>query len=285
MLTLILLLLPVQLTRPALPVPPGLDTFDLSDHTVVLSVDDGYHSIYENVYPLLKRYRMTMTLALITGSIAEGKPSYSPSDRFLNEREIKEMMDSCDIEIASHSVTHPRLTEIGDAAAWQEINDSKRQLESLFGTEVITFVYPYGYMDGRVRNMVRRAGYKLARKVGPGTPNLWVEPYRIPEVELRMQARLPEIVNHVRRHQTTVILLHRIVTSPKVFTEWSVADFRALLDWMHQRQVRVVTLADLYREWWREKLNRALLEATAGSSSARLFEDVHIDATRTPHPH
>ncbi len=279
-----LLLLPVQLTRPALPVPPGLDTFDLSDHTVVLSVDDGYHSIYENVYPLLKRYRMTMTLALITGCITEGKPSYSPSDRFLNEREIREMMDSCDIEIASHTLTHAWLTRLDSASAWREIADSKRQLESLFGTEVVTFVYPYGDMNGRVRNLVRRAGYKLARKVGPGTPNLWVEPYRIPEVELRMQAQLPEIISHIRRHQTTVILLHRIVPSPRVFTEWSVADFWALLDWMHRRQVRVVTLADLYREWWREKLNRALLEATVGSNSARLFEDVDIDATRTPHP-
>ncbi len=279
-----LLLLPVQLTRPALPVPPGLDTFDLSDHTVVLSVDDGYHSIYENVYPLLKRYRMTMTLALITGCITEGRPSYSPSDRFLNEREIREMMDSCDIEIASHTLTHAWLTRLDSASAWREIADSKRQLESLFGTEVVTFVYPYGDMNGRVRNLVRRAGYKLARKVGPGTPNLWVEPYRIPEVELRMQAQLPGIISHIRRHQTTVILLHRIVPSPRVFTEWSVADFWALLDWMHRRQVRVVTLAELYREWWREKLNRALLEATVGSNSARLFEDVDIDATRTPHP-
>ncbi len=279
-----MLLLPAQLTRPALPVPPGLDTFDLSGHTVILSVDDGYHSVYESVYPLLKRYRMTMTLALITSCITEGEPSYGPSDRFLNELEVREMMDSCDIEIASHTLTHVRLTQVDDERAWQEIADSKRQLESLFGTEVITFVYPYGYMDGRVRNLVRRAGYKLARKVGPGTPNLWVEPYRIPEVELRMQARLPDIVSHIRRHQTTVILLHRIVPTPRVFTEWSVADFEALLDWMYRSRVRVVTLAELYREWWRQKLNRALLEATIGSSSARLFEDVDIDATRTPHP-
>jgi len=47
--------------------------------------------------------------------------------------------------------------------------------------------------------------------------------------------------------------------------------------------VRVVTLAELYREWWREKLNRALVQATAGSGPTRLFEDVDIDATRTAH--
>ena len=278
-----LLLLPAQLTRPALPVPQSLDTFDLSGHTVVLSVDDGYHSVYENIYPLLKRYHMTMTLALITGCITEGKPSYRPADRFLNEREIREMMDSCSIEIASHTLTHAWLTRIDSASAWREISDSKRRLESLFGTEVITFAYPYGDMNGRIRNMVRRAGYKLGREVGGGTPNLWVEPYRIPEVELRIEARLPEIISHIRRNQTTVILLHRIVRSPRVFTEWSVDDFWALLDWMHRRQIRVVTLAELYREWWRERLDRALVEATRNSTPTRLFEDVDIDATRTPH--
>ncbi|HTW91275.1 MAG TPA: polysaccharide deacetylase family protein [bacterium] len=284
MFPLILLLLPAQLMRPDIAVPPGLDTFDLSDHTVVLSVDDGYHSVYENVYPLLKRYHMTMTLALITGCITEGKPSYSPSDRFLNEREIREMLDSCDIEIASHTVTHAWLTRISTTSAWWEITESKRHLESMFGRPVITFVYPYGDMNGRIRDLVRRAGYKLAREVGAGTPNLWVEPYRIPEVELRIDARLPAIMTHIRRNKTTVILLHRIVQKPRVFTEWPVTDFAALLDWIHERRVRVVTLEELYREWWRDKLKRTLLGVTTKSDSGRLFQDVDIDATRTTHP-
>jgi len=283
MLHLLLLLLPAQLARPALPVPPALDTFDLSDHTVVLSADDGYHTVYENVYPLLKRYRMTMTLAVIANYVTEGPASYRRSDGFLNAGEIREMIDSCGIEIASHSLAHARLTEIDSASAWREIAGSKRRLESLFGTEVITFVYPYGRANGRVRNMVRRAGYRLARKVGPGTPNLWTDPYQIPELELRKETPLRTITNHIRRHQTTVILFHRIVRSPQVFTEWSLSDFSALLDWMHRRRVRVVTLEGLYREWWQEKLNRALLEATGSPNPTRLFEDVDIDATRTPH--
>ncbi len=277
--------MPAQKTGPGLPSQAAPDTLDLSGHTVVLSADDGYHTVYENVYPLLKRYHMSLTLALITGCITTGKPSYRPADRFLNEQEIREMMDSCGIEIASHTLSHAWLTRLGTAAAWHEIADSKHRLESLFGTEVITFVYPYGDMNGRVREQVRRAGYRLARAVRPGTPNFWVEPYSIPEVELRIEARLPGIIHYIRRHENTVLLFHRIVHTPKAFTEWSLSDFESLLEWMHLRRVRVVTLSELYREWWREKLNRALLDATAGSdrTRARLFEDVDIDATRTPH--
>jgi len=279
MLTL-LLLLPFQLAGQALPTS---DTLDLPDHTVVLSVDDGYHLVYTNIYPLLKRYGMTMTLALIADYVTSGRPSYRPSGRFLNEREVREMMESCNVEVASHSLSHARLTQLDSASAWREIAGSKARLESLFGAEVVTFVYPYGDMDGKVRAMVRRAGYKLARAVGPGTPNLWTEPYRIPELELRMETRLPDVISYIRSHKTTVLMLHRIVPSPRVFTEWSLHDFARLLAWMHARQVRVVTLTELYRDWWREKLNRALVRATSGSVPVRLFEDVNIDATRTIH--
>ena len=57
---LLIFLLPAQVARPVLPHPQVLDTLDLSDHTVVLSVDDGYHSVYENVYPLIRQYGMTI---------------------------------------------------------------------------------------------------------------------------------------------------------------------------------------------------------------------------------
>jgi hypothetical protein len=137
-----------------------------------------------------------------------------------------------------------------------------------------------------VRNTVRRAGYKLARAVRGGTPNFWAEPYRLPEIELRIERKLPEVVGHIRHHPVTIILLHRIVSRPRVFTEWPTADFAALLGWMHSRNVRVVTLKELYGKWWQERLAKALIDATADSERDRnrLFQNVDVDATRTPHP-
>lgn len=283
---LLTLLLPTQVSQPAPAVDGGPDTADLSGRIVVLSIDDGYHCVYENVYPLLRQYNMPATLALVAGCVGTGRASYRASDRFMNASEIRELIDSCDIEIASHTIDHAWVTRLDSASAWRETVGSKQILESLFGVKVITFVYPYGDMDMRARRMVRRAGYAMARAVRAGTVNLWADPYRIPEVELRIETRLDQVERHIRRHQITVLLLHRIVTEPRVFTEWPVDDFAALIGWLDRHNVRVTTLAGLYRGWWRENLEKALLEQIAAGRgrSDRLFEDVDVDATRTAHP-
>lgn len=283
---LLILLLPAQALEPETAATAVSDTLDLSRHTVVLSVDDGYHSVYENVYPLLRKYDMPITLALIGGCVLNGRPSYRPQERFMNRAEVREMIDSCDVEIASHTMSHAWLTKVDSATAWREISWSKTYLESLFDVPVVTFVYPYGDMNARARRMVRAAGYRLARAVRAGDPNLWVDPYRIPEVELRIETSLSSILRHVRNHEVTVILIHRIVRNPTVFTEWPVADFTELAGWLHRRKVRVTTLSGLYRRWWQERLARTLIEQLDESQRAgavRLFEDVDVDATRTPH--
>jgi peptidoglycan/xylan/chitin deacetylase (PgdA/CDA1 family) len=183
-------------------------------------------------------------------------------------------------------MSHARLTRLDSAAAWREIHDSKVLLESLFGRPVITFVYPYGDMNPRVRNLVRRAGYRLARAVRPGNPNFWTDPYRIPEVELRKERTLSELKRHIARRPLTVVMMHRIVDKPTVFTEWPADSLAALLGWLDRRHVRVTTMADHYRFWWRQRLEAVLREQAWFDpvlAPGRLFEDVEVDAAGTAH--
>ncbi len=279
------MLLVSQVARPFLPSRTSLDTIDLSHHTVVLSIDDGYQAVFAYVYPLLKQHQMTATLAPIVNYITDAPASYRPTDRFMSRVEIQEMIDSCRIEIASHSLSHPYLTKLDSARAWTEIRGSKEALESLFGARVVTFVYPYGDMNQQVRRWVQKAGYSLGRAVRPGTPDLLKDPYRTPTLELRNTTRLEDIIAHIRRNKMTVLLIHRIVPRPQVFTEWWAEDFRQLLDWLHQRRVRVATLAELYQESVRQRLTAELLDRLEKAAfQRRLFEHVDVDATRTLHP-
>ncbi|HDR00058.1 MAG TPA: polysaccharide deacetylase family protein, partial [candidate division WOR-3 bacterium] len=258
----------------------------LAGHTVVLSVDDGYHSVFTNIYPLLKRHRMTMTLGVICDYLRGGSPSYGSGAGFVRRSEVREMVDSCGIEIASHSLSHPFLTRLDSAAAWREIHDSKVILESLFGEEVLTFVYPYGDLNARTVRMVQAAGYRMGRAVREGRFDLETDPWRVPTVELRLETSLETIKRQVLARPVTILLLHQVVRNPRVFTEWPLDDFAELLEWLDSGGARVTTLRRLHREWRQERLGPVLAEIAAAFPDDRKrlsFQDVNINATQAPH--
>ncbi|MFO7676634.1 MAG: polysaccharide deacetylase family protein [bacterium] len=260
---------------------------ELAGRTIIFSVDDGYHSVYANIYPLLRRYRVPLTLGVIGDYLRGGTPRYEPSAGYMRRSEIRELIDSCGIEVASHSLSHAYLTRLDSAAAWREIRGSKVLLESLFGGEVITFVYPYGDLNDRVVRQVRAAGYRLGRAVRPGRVDFHHDPWRLPIVELRLETGLEDIKQAIRARRVTILLLHQVVEEPRYFTQWPLEDFTRLLEWLDAGGARVTTLRQLYREWWFDSVERILADAAAAFPDRRkrlLFENVQVDATQAPHP-
>ena len=71
-------------------------------------------------------------------------------------------------EIGSHTMTHPRLTEIPENDAREEITSSKKQLEDLFEVPVKHFCYPFGDYNQRIVELVREAGYETGSTTTPG---------------------------------------------------------------------------------------------------------------------
>lgn len=109
---------------------------------VILTLDDGYEDNYTNLFPLLKKYRAKATISVVTGNV--GQPGILTADQ------IREMSDSGLVEFASHTVTHPHLTSLDDAALDQELQESKRALEEITGKDVQVIAYPYSDYDQRV---------------------------------------------------------------------------------------------------------------------------------------
>ncbi len=256
-------------------------------HRVILSIDDGYRCVYENVYPLLKKYKMTATIALIVDYVAGIKGSYGNPNTFMTYAQIKEMIDSTGIEIASHTLSHPWLTRLDSLKAWQEIYRSRLLLESLFGVQVITFVYPYGDLNPRATRMVRKAGYRLGRTVKWGEVNLWVAPFHLPVFELRRETSLNQVKEHIKNNPVSILLLHRVVPEPKVFTEWSLENFTALIQWLSENDIKTATISDLYYEWRQDVVKKMIQERTKTLplfEPESLLEKVHIDATGTLNP-
>lgn len=77
------------------------------------------------------------------------------------------------IEFGSHTVSHPILTQLDDAALERELVESRTTIAEMTGQPVNIFAYPDGgpkAFDTRVIAAVQRAGYQLGLAYIPG-PN------------------------------------------------------------------------------------------------------------------
>lgn len=66
------------------------------------------------------------------------------------------------IEIAAHTVLHPRLPELPRAEQRAEVERSRTMLEAIVGRPVTGFSYPHGQFDEVTLDLVRAAGYRYA---------------------------------------------------------------------------------------------------------------------------
>ena len=69
-------------------------------------------------------------------------------------------------EVASHTLTHPKLPELGEHEIIKQVEDDRLKLSELVGYEVVGFAYPGGGVnyDGRVADIIRaNTGIKYCR--------------------------------------------------------------------------------------------------------------------------
>lgn len=142
---------------------------------VVLTFDDGYQDNYTNVFPLLKKYRMTARIFVATSFIGGSRILRSGHVLpMLSWDQIKEMRASGLVEFFSHTHTHPKLTELSPEEAEQEIRKSREIILGDF------FAYPYGYYNPAIVNMVRNLGFLGAYTVKSGMVTAKTDPLLIP---------------------------------------------------------------------------------------------------------
>lgn len=125
----------------------------LPEKPIILSFDDGYRNFYDNAYPELKKRKMTAVSYIIVGDIDGGD--------YMTKAEIKEI-NVYGIEIGSHTLSHPDLSKLTSEKARHEIVDSKSNLETLTGTNVVSFCYPSGKFNTETEKIVSDAGYSFA---------------------------------------------------------------------------------------------------------------------------
>jgi peptidoglycan/xylan/chitin deacetylase (PgdA/CDA1 family) len=144
--------------------------------TVVITFDDALRSVLESAFPIVSRLGLPATVFVPTAYAGEGKAaSWTGYDRWIrteHEHELASMswdelrhLANAGWEVASHTRSHPRLTQLDDRALAEELAGSRADCEARLGGRCDSLSYPYGDYDERVVRATRQAGYLLAATV------------------------------------------------------------------------------------------------------------------------
>lgn len=131
--------------------------------TVALTADDGHRTIYTDALPLLKKYRMAMTVFLYPSAISNA--SYA-----MSWEQIQALKETGVFDFQSHTYWHPNFKKDRERMAPAEfersvdmqLRKSKATLEKRLGSTVDMLAWPFGIYDPWLMAKAAEAGYAAA---------------------------------------------------------------------------------------------------------------------------
>ena len=145
----------------------------LPPQSILITLDDGWRSVYTEAFPILKEFQFPFTLYLYKNYVGSSK-----GGRALSYAMIEEMLQSDLCTIGSHSVSHPFPSTVKKAAKTgeegydkflrKEFGDSKNFLEEKFKQKITTYAYPGGYHTDEMFDVADELGYDNLFTVKPG---------------------------------------------------------------------------------------------------------------------
>ena len=153
-----------------------------------------------NKVTLQIKYQTLAERQSLIARLAQFAGAALPDDLMLSSEQLRRLNQAELIDIGAHTVNHPILARLDDAAAEAEICGSKVQLERLLGESVELFAYPNGkpgndYLPQHV-SQVQGAGFRYALSTSEGVarnPNALFEVPRLSSWDrtpLRFLARM-----------------------------------------------------------------------------------------------
>ncbi len=144
--------------------------------SVIITIDDGYKSVYDIAVPIFKRYKFTATIFVYTNYVGISKKAMSWDDL----RELK----SQGFTIGSHTVSHADLTKKKPNEASddfyqrirKELSLSKKIIDKELGQNTISLSFPYGRQNPDALEIAKSVGYKIAVTVDRGSNPFFTNP-------------------------------------------------------------------------------------------------------------
>lgn len=145
------------------------------DKAVILTIDDGYSSFYDNGWPLLKKYGFPATIFIQTETIGGGD--------YMSWQQIKEVQKA-GIEIGNHSHSHAYFLNMPEEDRSKAFAEDVEKASQLFrkhlGEAPGGFVYPFGEYTAEMENILEEKGFDAALVQQSGVFSEQSNPYAIP---------------------------------------------------------------------------------------------------------
>ncbi len=132
----------------------------LPERAVALTADDGHRTVATEMLPLVRRFRVPVTLFIYPTAISNA--GYA-----LTWAQLRELRDSGWFEVQSHTTWHPNFRDEKrrlDAQAYQalvrtQLAHSREVLEAQLGTPVDLVAWPFGLFDEGLLAAARAQGF------------------------------------------------------------------------------------------------------------------------------
>jgi len=131
--------------------------------SIVITADDGHKSVYSDMAPIIKKYKVPVTLFIYPSAISNAK--YAMTWNQLRELEATKLF-----HVESHTYWHPNFKrekkslskEEYEKSVHAQLYKSKATLEKKMGHGIKYLAWPFGIYDEDLLKKAAEAGYDMA---------------------------------------------------------------------------------------------------------------------------
>jgi len=121
---------------------------------ILLTIDDGFLSFYENAWPILKEKKIPFILFVSTREVG--------AFNYMSWNQIKEISKENFVEIGNHSHTHEYLADENNEIIKKDIEKSITIFKKKLGKNSKFFSYPFGEYSNDFKKIIKDFGFKYA---------------------------------------------------------------------------------------------------------------------------
>lgn len=205
---------------------------------LTFTFDDNYESHYSLALPVLKERGIPATIYVISDYVGVGGQ--------IGWGELLELQNVYGWEVGSQSRTHKDLTRVDLETLVDEVETSKKILES-HGLFVRSFAAPYGALNATVKAYAAKY-YSSVRGVG-GFNDLNVDPYSLLAMTIESDTKVETVKGWIdeaiSKNKWLILLFHEIIHgTPKSRYQYSLAGLKAVIDYAVKKEIKIVNVSE-----------------------------------------